>query len=323
MKYIIPTIDVEAIRTLSKLGNFDDLILGKIGNEFFGTEKIAEIIQQYGGKGTFYIDFAEKDHGIDRLKMLSENILKYNSDIQLHVHPQFIGDKTRYLLNSYSKDEQKEIINNSIDVYKKCLGEKPISFRAGGYSADDNTLEVLSDSEILIDSSYFHNHKWCGISQKPINVISKHGGIYELPITIFNNQISYNLLNVPIKKRTLTKKLDVDACSVEELKKGFDAFNENGIRIIVLFLHSYSFIKWSTDYKVISPDYNDIEKFKFILEYAAKHGYKIESVKKISSMLNNYLDDNSTLPKIYTDRNILDSFSTTVKNNYRTLVRGK
>ena len=46
MKYIIPTIDVEAIRTLSKLGNFDDLILGKIGNDLFGTEKIAELIHR-------------------------------------------------------------------------------------------------------------------------------------------------------------------------------------------------------------------------------------------------------------------------------------
>jgi hypothetical protein len=323
MNYIIPTIDVEAIRTLSKLGNFDDLILGKIGNDFFGTTKIAEIIHEYGGHGTFYVDFAEKDHGLDKLKFLSENILKYNSDVQLHIHPQFIADNSRYLLNTYNKNEQKEIISNCVEVYEKCLGEKPISFRAGGYSANDNTMEVLSESDILIDSSYFHNHKWCEISQKPINVISKHEGIYELPITIFNNHISYNLLNVPIKKRTLTKKLDIDACSMEELKKGFDAFNENGIRIIVLFLHSYSFIKWSTDYKVISPDYNDIKKFKFILEYATKQGYKIESVKNISSKLNNYLDDNSTLPKIYTDRNIINSFSTTVNNKYRTLVRGK
>ena len=118
MKYIIPTIDVEAIRSLSNLGNYEDLILGKIGNNYFGTIKIAEILNEFDGHGTFYIDFAEHEHGLDKLKDLSEKILKFNSDVQLHIHPQFIADHSRYLLNSYSKTEQNEIIGKCIKNYE-------------------------------------------------------------------------------------------------------------------------------------------------------------------------------------------------------------
>ncbi len=97
MKYLIPTIDVEAIRSLSRLGNYEQLIMGKINNEYYGATKIAEIINEYGGSGTFFVDFAEHEHGIDKLKSLSEKIIENNCDVQLHVHPQFIADKSRFL----------------------------------------------------------------------------------------------------------------------------------------------------------------------------------------------------------------------------------
>lgn len=322
MKYIIPTIDVEAIRSLSRLGNFDQFILGKIKNDHFGTTKIAEIINEYGGSGTFYVDFAERDHGLDKLKNLSEDIKKNNSDVQLHIHPQFISDKSRYLLNSYTKIEQEKIIKECIDIFETCVGEKPISFRAGGYSADNSTLEILSENGIKIDSSYFHKHKWCKIEEIPINVVSKINSIYEIPVTIFNNNISYDFLGMPIKKGSLIKKLDIDGCSKEELTKGFDSLNSSGIRIIVLFLHSYSLINWSSDFNSISADKKDIEKLRHILEHAKSSGYTIESVKNISNNIQNYVNDNSIVPTIKTNRNIITSTYRTVNAKYRKIIRG-
>ncbi|MEE9430817.1 MAG: polysaccharide deacetylase family protein, partial [Melioribacteraceae bacterium] len=183
MNYIIPTIDVEALRSLSRLGNFDQLIMGKIDDDYFGVPKILDIIREYNGSGTFYVDFAEYKHGIDKLKNLSNLILEKGSDVQLHIHPQFIADENRYLLNQYSKEEQSEIFEKCIDIQKKCTGEKPRSFRAGGYGADNNTLELLNNFGITSDSSYFHNHKWCNISKKPLNRISKNSGLIEIPVT--------------------------------------------------------------------------------------------------------------------------------------------
>jgi len=323
LKYLIPTIDVEAIRSLSRLGNFDQLIMGKINNEYFGATRIAEIINEYGGSGTFFVDFAEHEHGINKLKFLSEKIVANNCDVQLHIHPQFIADKSRYLLNSYNKNEQYEIISKTIKIYEDCINEKPISFRAGGYGADENTIEVLSDLGINIDSSYFFNHKWCKLKEKPINVVSKNSNFYEIPVTIFSNNISYKFLNIKLKKKSLIKKLDVDGCSEEELIKGFDSLKNSNVRIIILFLHSYSLINWSSDYKKISPDYKDIDKFRIILQHAINSGYKIESIKNIRNKLDEFINDSSNIPQITTVRNPIQSAIITAKHTLRKTARGK
>jgi hypothetical protein len=323
LKYIIPTIDVEAIRSLSKLGDFDKFILGQINDELYGATKIAEIINDFEGSGTFYIDFAEKNHGIERLKKLSKDIIALNSDVQLHIHPQFIADKSRYLLNSYSKSEQLDIFNECLKVYEQSTGTKPVSFRAGGYSADNSTLEVLSKLGITTDSSYFHNHKWCRISELPLNKVTKLSSVYEVPVTIYQNHISYKLAGITFKEKYLTQKFDIDGCTKDELKEGFDSFNKNDVRIIILFMHSYSLIKWSSDYKKIYPDEKDINKLKFILEYASNNNYKIESIKNITPLLDNYINDNSILPQISTERNLIKSGIKTIGTKYRNIVRGK
>ena len=45
MVYLIPTIDVEAIRSLRRLGSYDMLIAGKINNSYWGVRKIIEIVR--------------------------------------------------------------------------------------------------------------------------------------------------------------------------------------------------------------------------------------------------------------------------------------
>lgn len=322
MKYIIPTIDVEALRSLSRLGSFDQLIMGKIGDDFYGVPKILDIIREYDGSGTFYVDFAEHEHGIDKLKKLSKLVLENGNDVQLHIHPQFIADKNRYLMNQYSKEEQSEIFEKCIDIQTKCTGEKPISFRAGGYGADDNTLKLLSNFGITSDSSYLYKHKWCNVSSKPLNKISQFGNLFEIPVTIFQNEISYTLAGQTLKQKTLTKKLDVDGCTKEELRKGFDVLKDSGVRIIVLFLHSFSLFNRTYDYSSISPDLIDIEKFRFILDYALANNYKIASVKEIESSLIDYVDDLESFPTIKTKRNILQSTLTTSKKIIKRKLRG-
>lgn len=323
MKYLIPTIDVEALRSLSRLGNFDQLILGKIGKEFFGATKIAEIISEYGGSGTFYIDFAEKDHGLHKLKSLSEEIKNIGSDVQLHIHPQFIADNNRYLMNQYSKVEQSHIFNECIDIYRSCTGEHPISFRAGGYGADDHTLEILREKQIKIDSSYFFGHEWCKISHLPVNKISYLDSLIEIPVTVFKNNISYEFLGKGIRSKSLIKKLDIDGCTKEELEKGFNSLNQAGVRIIILFLHSFSLFTRSYDYTQIKPDYNDVHKLKFILEHAISSGYTISSIRQLMDSLNNYLNERSVIPHVNTDRNIIASTNNTFKKFIRKKLRGK
>ena len=323
MNYLIPTIDVEALRSLSRLGDFDQLILGKIGKENYGTIKIAEIIKKYGGSGTFYIDFAEKDHGIDKLKLLSEEIMELGSDVQLHIHPQFLGDKNRYLMNHYTKEEQSSLIDQCIDIFAQCTGENPLSFRAGGYGADDNTIDLLREKGIRIDSSFFVGHKWCKINDMPINRISEHNSLIELPVTVFENRISYRLLGMKLRSKSMIKKLDIDGCSKVELEKGFNSLKRSGVRIIILFLHSFSLFNRSYDYSKIEPDFDDIEKLEFILEHASNSDYKISSIKEIKDQLLGYVNDPDVIPQIDTNRSAVSSSIITFNKYVKRKLRGK
>ncbi len=323
MKYLIPTIDVEALRSLTKLGDFDKLILGEINGAYYGVDKIIELLNQFNCRGTFYVDFAEHGHGIEKFRKLSKSILESGNDLQLHIHPQFCSDNNRFLMNQYSYSEQNDIFLKCIDLYKKSSGLAPTSFRAGGYGANNDTLKAMLNNNIIYDSSYFYNHKWCDISPIPNNKFSKIGDIYELPITLFDNVIDYTFAGVKLFKRNLVKKLDVDSCSIDELKKGIEAFNNNGIEIVILFLHSYSFINRNYDYSEFSPNFQNIERFKFVLNEGLKHGYKITSLQKIYSKINDHLGDASIIPQISTKRNILTSLIKTTKSLVKQKLRGK
>lgn len=324
MKYVIPTIDVEAIRTLSKLGSFEDLILGKVNDLYYGVPKILEVFEKYNVAGTFFVDFAEIGHGIERLKYLSKMISNNNSDVQLHIHPQFIADPDRYLLNQYKRSEQKQIFQKCIDIFEKCTGNSPLAFRAGGYGADENTISLLKEFKIKVDSSFFIDHKWCKLEKYPVNNIYSDGELFEIPVTVFNNKISYQFARKDLKKKIMLKKFDVDSCSEEELTKSFDAFKLNDINVIVLFLHSYSLIKWNYNYSRIFKDSSDIMKLDKILKYSIDNGYKIASLKDVYSELDKYISPvNNLIPEISTNRNIVKSAVTTLKNDLRYKLRGK
>lgn len=62
----------------------------------------------------------------------------------LHLHPykMEVGDY-KYDLGAYSYDEQTKILEDAIKVWEKALGHRPLYFRAGYFSANDNTFRVL------------------------------------------------------------------------------------------------------------------------------------------------------------------------------------
>ncbi|MDP8231482.1 MAG: hypothetical protein P9L91_02300 [Candidatus Zophobacter franzmannii] len=323
MKYIIPTIDVEAIRTLSRLGDYEKLILGRIGDYSFGVPKILEIFDTFRVKGTFFVDFAEKDHDPKLFHLLTELILGKNNDVQLHVHPQFMSDPNRPLLHQYNIIEQEHCLDESIKAFYHATSHYPKAFRAGGYGADNNTLKLLSKFGISVDSSYFPGHENCKISPLTPNVISKVDDIIEVPVTVFKNNIDYRLAGNVVKQGSLIKKLDIDSCSLEELKLGLDAVSDSKIKIIILFMHSYSLIKWNPTYTKYEPDFADMEKLDSFLGYALGKDYTFATMDEIMNFLPVETGREYTIPEIKTERNFLNSVKRSISAKVRTTLRGK
>lgn len=62
----------------------------------------------------------------------------------LHLHPyKFLNGEYREDLGAYSAATQYEILNAATRVWEDALGKRPLYFRAGYFSANDNTFRVL------------------------------------------------------------------------------------------------------------------------------------------------------------------------------------
>jgi len=64
----------------------------------------------------------------------------------LHLHPYKFGDgRYEHDLGAYPASEQREMLCQAIDVWQEALGQKPLYFRAGYFSANDSTFSVLQE----------------------------------------------------------------------------------------------------------------------------------------------------------------------------------
>lgn len=64
----------------------------------------------------------------------------------LHLHPyKFAGRGYLDDLGAYSAEEQREMLSAAAGVWEQALGQRPLYFRAGYFSGNDNTFRVLND----------------------------------------------------------------------------------------------------------------------------------------------------------------------------------
>lgn len=119
--------------------------------------------------------FITKDVSSERKKALTDWIrkrnLEYGDEIGMHIHahydlvkatgvnqinqPQWANLNTGYdvPLSEYSYEDTLQILNWGKEQFKNNNIGNPISFRAGGWYADLDTLRAIQDSGFLIDSS--------------------------------------------------------------------------------------------------------------------------------------------------------------------------
>ncbi|PAV93748.1 hypothetical protein WR25_00591 [Diploscapter pachys] len=90
--------------------------------------------------------------GIDPVRRMVETILAAGQEVQLHIHPNWRGAdesdrKTRYgrfQLHEYGADEQRDLLVTATELLVAAGAPPPIAFRAGSYSANDDTLPTMA-----------------------------------------------------------------------------------------------------------------------------------------------------------------------------------
>lgn len=275
---IIITVDTEVGEKAKCIQEgFDRFIQGKIGNEYYGIQKIVDILDIFNFTAEFFVDVYEYEYfGEDRYQELCKYLRKKGHGIQLHTHPSYAYDINRINMYEYSLEEQLKIISQGKELINKWIGGYPIAHRAGNYGANNDTFTALQDNNIYIDSSFFYKHKNCKIQLSTVNEPIFHNKILEVPITVIKKYPK--LLGFPVIVRGYWVKLDINMLDYHDLKKAFLSLS-NKCKYIICFLHSSSFVlREESGTAIKGIDNAALTTFNEILGYIYENDDKYEII---------------------------------------------
>jgi hypothetical protein len=321
MIYLVVTIDVEPDCTPSWHYSSPLMFEGvKIG--------IKEILQPLFNKceiiPTYLINnvVLEHDRSVEILKDLDGNF-----EFGTHLHPEFIepdkkhqdyaGKKGEGNCCFYPPEIEFEKIKNITLLFERKLGYKPLSFRAGRFSAGVNTINSLNALGYLVDTSLTPHLCWDDKTrEKPINYSKAperayfikensyleedaNGTILEVPVSICpmpNNILREYLFSLAGVRRKIRKTEPVwlrpGRSSFEQMIKITDYFlkdkkaDEN--IILNMMFHNVEVLPGLSPYTRTNEDcvkyLSDLEMF---FEYCKTNSIISQSLKQIPKLIKN------------------------------------
>lgn len=203
------TVDVEC-HDLEKRNLYLD---GKIGNEYWGLQKILEVGKEKNIPINCFLNVVEcRKYGDDYIAEIVKLIHKYNQPIYLHIHPSYVMQDGRPMYWQYNKEEKKRTVLGGVQDYHRLVGQEIKAFRAGSYSADSEMYEVLDElCGNIVDLSYCENYRFCNYKPNVHNRLHKVGRVSVLPNTRF---VCFKALG-----RKKHANLDIASANFNEMKK--------------------------------------------------------------------------------------------------------
>jgi hypothetical protein len=239
-------------------------VFGESGGQRYGVTLIMDILEQYGFTGTFFVEvFCSYHLGMDALAEAIECIQNRGHDVQLHLHPvhrfyweymQGSPRREQDLMFQFTAEEQRQLIQDGVRLFRRLSGRPPRAFRAGCYGASEVTLAALRESGVLIDSSYNLSFldKTCGFQSRPLNAPQFMEGVHEFPVTNFSSG-----------RTGWYKPLEISAVSVWEILAAIRSLEMSDCRDVVLIFHSFSFLKRrGVRFEKACPDRIVIQRFR-------------------------------------------------------------
>lgn len=250
-------------------------IYGELNNQYYGIPLIIDIAGRYGLTLTFFLEvFNKYFFGKQESEEVCHYLLERRQDVQLHIHPNYLNFTLENpadlqfsdLLGEYSSARQGEIIAESAACLRSYGVGNLQAFRAGCYGADLRTLRVLKQSGFLVDSSY--NRVYldgpCLLPDKPVNDLFSWEGIYEFPLTVFQERTGL--------RSPRLKPLDINGVSFAEMKDVLQSSLDHGPGNITIILHSFSFMKpYDVQYVRARPRKNVIRRFEKLCRFLAEN----------------------------------------------------
>jgi len=248
-----------------------------------------EIVRLLGERrwpGTFFLDVYEhRQWGETAMRNIAVRLQDAGQDVALHTHPQWAYDPSRWAMHQYSVDEQTTIVRDGKDLLERWTGLPVVAHRAGAYTADEGTLIALQRNGVLIDSSLFwqYPHSRLGTLGLPRNLPSRYGEVVEIPVTAYQREDRLRHIGRMLGPVSAIRKIDpnwlVDA---DEAKSAINTLLASDVPVLVVFLHSFSFMTAPAGGGAPVADRHAIDMFRLILDQVASHQLPVVTMRDIA-----------------------------------------
>ncbi len=247
----------------------------------YGVPLIAEKLEKYGIKGTFFVGSLCPPNLTDKMFSNLGFLVSRGHDLELHPHPDAL-DPNRLLFTGYSTEERRRILETAIENIKRAGAQPPIAHRAGAYAIDPETLSLLPQFGILMDSSIFpvDSRSKVPLPENMANRFVKIEGLYELPITLIRR--------VPFIGYAGMTALDLDRTIWEEQKEALKQIADRGMPVATFFLHFnslYHYISSAVPYEPLTatgPREENIAKLDNVLKLVtADRRFKVVTAREL------------------------------------------
>ncbi|OEU62170.1 MAG: hypothetical protein BBJ57_05410 [Desulfobacterales bacterium PC51MH44] len=246
-------------------------VFGKIGDTAYGIPLIMDIADLCKLPITFFVEVLNKYYfGENESREVCRYISDQGHDVQLHLHPNYLNFTLPHpqqmdfsdLIGNYSPSKQIQLLKESKALLMQNTMSGTVAFRAGCFGANMATLESLSETGFLIDSSYNTAYLGtpCLLPCKKINDLFWLNGLWEFPVTNF---VEFTGLRA---KRYMP--LDINGVSFEEMRWVLRHAKAHGPKNVTIILHSFSFIKaYDVQYKKVRPRRHVIKRFEKLCRF--------------------------------------------------------
>jgi peptidoglycan/xylan/chitin deacetylase (PgdA/CDA1 family) len=230
----------------------------------YGVPLIAEKLEQYGLKGTFFVSSLCPKDLTDKMFSNLRFLVSRGHDLQMHPHPNAI-DVSRPLPTMYSIDERRKFLELAIANIEKAGAPRPIAHRAAAWAIDKETLGLLTKLGIPMDSSIFpiDPRSLVPLPEDLINRFAKIDGVYQLPITLIRR--------IPFIGYMGMTALDIDRTIWEEQEEALKQIADHGLPVATVYMHFYNFFRYTPPTVPYEP-----------LRIA---GPRTENIRKLDNML--------------------------------------
>lgn len=229
----VVTVDVESRGQGDPAQDVLGAIPGYAGH--YGIERIMDIMEAHQGRATFFLNVYESaKHGDAVMSHAARRIQERGHDLELHTHPRPMFPY--YGMSQAPLDQQVAILRRGMSLLEAWASRRAVAHRSGAFAANTDTLRAAGRVGLRADCSLSPG------SHVDVPLVAQLGAtnapqrvdqVWEVPMTCFDQ--------VRVGAWHSRRILDIEACSLAEIKHVTRWAVRQGLPSVCLLMHSFSF----------------------------------------------------------------------------------